>query len=57
MDTTQVADETVSNQGNEYDSPHVLVDVADLIYAVPCNYVLSLEQLSGVTLFLLHFLK
>lgn len=50
MDTTQIASEAVlSNQGNQYDSPHVLVDVAGLIYAVPCNYVLSLEQLNVVT--------
>lgn len=31
------------------DCPQVLVDVAGLVYAIPCSCVLSLEQLSKVT--------
>lgn len=34
---------------NENDAPQVLVDVAGLVYAVPCSCVLSLEQLTKVT--------
>lgn len=33
----------------EENSPWVLVDVAGIIYAIPCDSVLSLEQLSKVT--------
>lgn len=36
-------------QKNENDSPQVLVDVAGLVYAIPCSCVLSLEQLTKVT--------
>lgn len=37
------------SQNYEEDCPQVLIDVADLVYAVPCKWVLSLEQLSKVT--------
>lgn len=36
-------------QNNEEECPQVLVDVAGLVYAIPCTYVLSLEQLSKIT--------
>lgn len=36
-------------KGREKDSPWVLVDVAGIIYAISCESVLSLEQLSKVT--------
>lgn len=36
-------------QKNETDCPQVLVDVAGLVYAIPCSCVLSLEQLTKVT--------
>lgn len=36
-------------QLNGNDSPQVLVDVAGLVYAIPCSCILSLEQLTKVT--------
>lgn len=39
----------VKLKNNEEECPHVLVDVAGLVYAIPCNHVLSLEQLTKVT--------
>lgn len=36
-------------QENSNDCPQVLVDVAGLVYAIPCTSVLSLEQLTTVT--------
>jgi len=49
METIQLNGEEVVKNQNDNDCPQVLVDVASLVYAIPCSCVLSLEQLSKVT--------